>query len=158
MMEKLRFWLIALVATAFLITAAERLTPEGGAKKILRFASGLLLLIVLLRPLTGEFTTELQPSLRYFQDETERLKEEYTAENRSRTETLIREKTDSYIETRAAELGLSLEAETKLHWTGEVPEIEGVLLRGSRNDGFGKAIASALGIDEGKVRWEEGDE
>lgn len=157
-MEKLRLWLIALVATAFLIAAAERLTPEGGAKKILRFASGLLLLIALLRPLTGELETELQPSLRCFQDETERLKEEYTSENRSRTETLIREKTDSYIETRAAELGLSLQAETKLRWTGEVPEIEGVLLQGRRNDGFGEVIASALGIDEGKVRWEEGDE
>ena len=158
MMENLKCWLIAVVATVFLITAAERLTPEGGAKKILRLAAGLLLLIVLLRPFTGEPVPELPPDFRSFRTETERLRAEYEAENRFRTETLIREKTEAYIETRAAESGLSLRAETRILWNGEDPTIGGVVLRGERNADFEKVLAAALGIDKGSISWEEGDQ
>lgn len=158
MTEALRLWLISLIGSVFLISAAEQLTPEGGPKKILRFASGLLLLTVLLRPLTGTADTEIKTRLHHFRSETERLREEYTAENNSRMETLIAEKTASYIETRAAELGLSVQAEAKIRWEGEIPGIEGIVLRGSRDAGFEKSIADALGIDVGKLRWEEGDE
>ena len=158
MMEKLRLWLIALVVTTFMIAALERITPEGGAKRMLRFASGLLLLVVLLRPLTGGHDVARQASLRYFQAETERLQKQYEAEDRLRAETLIRKKTEAYIEARAAERGLSLRAETELCGEGELPAIESLILHGSRDISFEKDIAAALGIDTGRISWEEGDE
>lgn len=158
MTEKLRAWLIALVATAFLIAAAERICPESGAKKLLRFSSGLLFLIVLLSPVTRETAAVLAPDLRCYQEETERLKKEFKAENAHRAETLIQEKTKAYIETRAAERGLLLQAELRLRWEDEIPVIDRLILHGCRDDDFAKSIAADLGLDEGSVTWEEGEE
>ena len=50
-MGALREWLTSLVAVSMLLSVAQTLVPEGSIRKIASFTGGLILLVVLLRPL-----------------------------------------------------------------------------------------------------------
>ena len=52
-MGALREWLTSLVAVSMLLSVARTLVPEGSIRKVSSFTGGLILLVVLLRPLLG---------------------------------------------------------------------------------------------------------
>ena len=60
-MDSLRQWLVSLTAAAIFLGAAESLVSQGGVRRVLRLAGGLVLLVVLLRPITGLVDRLLHP-------------------------------------------------------------------------------------------------
>ena len=53
MVEILRGWLLGLVAAALILTVLRALMPKGSIRPVARVTAGLVLLLVLLRPLAG---------------------------------------------------------------------------------------------------------
>ena len=53
MVEILRGWLLGLVAAALILTVLRALVPKGSIRPVARVTAGLVLLLVLLRPLAG---------------------------------------------------------------------------------------------------------
>ncbi|MBR5533463.1 MAG: hypothetical protein IKU62_01280 [Ruminiclostridium sp.] len=52
-MELLRTWVLGVTAASLVIAVAQALMPQGTVKKVGKFTGGLILVLVLLRPLTG---------------------------------------------------------------------------------------------------------
>lgn len=110
MMAALREWLTAILATAVLLSLAERLAPEGSLRKITSLVGGVILLLVLVRPLTGLGAGELRLDYEDRSDAVEQRREELQAENDKTLAELIARETEAYISDKAAEWGLECEA------------------------------------------------
>ena len=110
MMAALREWLTAILATAVLLSLAERLAPEGSLRKITSLVGGVILLLVLVRPLAGLGAGELRLDYEDRSDAVEQRREELQAENDKTLAELIARETEAYISDKAAEWGLECEA------------------------------------------------
>ena len=66
MIEAVQEWLRAVVVTALLLSVVQTLLPEGNVRRIASFSGGLILMLVLLRPLLGTDLSalELRPTAR----------------------------------------------------------------------------------------------
>ena len=110
MMAALREWLTAVLATAVLLSLAERLAPEGSLRKITSLVGGVILLLVLVRPLAGLGAGELRLDYEDRSDAVEQRREELQAENDKTLAELIARETEAYISDKAAEWGLECQA------------------------------------------------
>jgi len=150
-MNALRQWLTGVIGCAMLTSLLEQLCPEGGAKKVLRFAGGLLLVLSLLRPAAQLRLPETSGG--GLRAETERLERTFTARNKAVFAARIAEGTRAYIEDKAAELGLRVRAEVRTETTGGLPLPESVTLHGEESEALSTLIEAQLGIPKEKQRW-----
>ena len=110
MMAALREWLTAVLVTAVLLSLAERLAPEGSLRKITSLVGGLILLLVLVRPLAGLGTGEFRLDYGDQSTAVEQRRQELQAENDKTLAELIARETEAYISDKAAEWGLECQA------------------------------------------------
>ena len=99
----LRNWIATVVTGSVLISLALAITPEGGVKKALRLASGLIMTIILLTPFTRsipkvDINNPGDQNI-YAQDNSEVLKE------------IIEEEVAAYIVNKAQAVGLTIIAD-----------------------------------------------
>lgn len=111
-MEEIRTWLTRLIGTALIGAAAVMLTPEGKGKRITRLCCGLASILALLSAVSeisvGGFSLE-------YGDIPAVTRQEAATETRFIIEARIAE----YIEERAAELGLRVDAAVTAQWAEE---------------------------------------
>ena len=105
MVETLREWVTAVVAAAVLVSAAERLTPKGTIRGIASFIGGLVLLLVLLRPVTELRPGRIELERRTYQAAVARQTEEFRRENSEALARGIAREAEAYISDKAAALG-----------------------------------------------------
>jgi len=149
MILALQNWLTAVLAAAMLVSAAEKLTPDGAVRKIASLTGGLVLLIVLVRPLTYLRGTELSLSFSRQREEIESRQEELQAEGQSELAELIAEKTEAYILDKADSLGVSCEAEvTTAVGEGGLPVPWQAELSCGPNEALSAYLKDELGIPE----------
>jgi Stage III sporulation protein AF (Spore_III_AF). len=110
-MAAVRTWLTGVVAASLLISAAESLIPPGTLRKIASLTGGLILLLVLVRPLAHLDAGEYKLNLDAYSNAVEDRRQELEKADRSELEKLIAEKSEAYISDRAAALGISCTAE-----------------------------------------------
>lgn len=110
MMAALREWLTAVLATAVLLSLTERLAPEGSLRKITSLVGGMILLVVLTRPLTGLQAGDLRLDYGDRSAAVELRRQELQAENDKTLAELIARETEAYISDKAAEWGLECQA------------------------------------------------
>ena len=53
MMDAVRMWLLGVTVTSFLLSLAETLVTQEGVRRVLRLSGGVLLILVMVRPLLG---------------------------------------------------------------------------------------------------------
>ena len=155
-MGALREWLTSLVTVSVLLAAVRTLIPEGTVRKIGAFTGGLILLVTLLRPLTGIDFSE--PGMRFDHArrsvEKQRLELEQSASEE--TAELIARHTAAYIWDKADALGLSVTAEVQVE-----PGPEGILLpvsavlRGDYSEALSAELERELGIPRERQVWHE---
>lgn len=104
MMEGLRTWLLGITGAAFLLALAEGLLPEGTGRRAARLAGGLLLFLILFRPVTGVDLSALPRQLEEYSRE-ERAAPTLAEENQRLTAAIIEEELAAYIVEKAAALG-----------------------------------------------------
>ena len=106
MMESLRSWLLGIVLAAFASGLARQLVPSGKEQAFVRFASGLLMILALLRPLTEIPWHKSDLAVGSFYRTARQQTNEYTEDGQKALRAIIEEKTASYIWDKATELGL----------------------------------------------------
>ena len=76
MMEAVRAWLTSVVLVSVLLSAAQSLIPPGTVRKAAGFTGGLILLLVLLRPVLGADLEHLELDFDRYQAAVEERQEE----------------------------------------------------------------------------------
>lgn len=105
MIEAVQEWLRAVVVTALLLSVVQTLLPEGNVRRIASFSGGLILMLVLLRPLLGTDLSALELDLAPYREAIEERQAELEAESDQELEQLIAERTVAYILEEAGQAG-----------------------------------------------------
>lgn len=156
-MAAAREWLTAVVAVSLLLAAAQSLIPEGSLKRIASFTGGLILLLVMLRPLEAlgkreGFTLDLDD----YVEEIQRRREELEMEENTSLSAGIASRTEAYIWDKAAGLGLSVAVRVEtapgeegipLPWSAEVT--------GPWSEELAAYMERELGIPRERQVWHE---
>ncbi|MDY3282634.1 stage III sporulation protein AF [Dysosmobacter sp.] len=143
MMAALRSWLTAVLTTAVLLSLAERLAPEGSLRKITSLVGGLILLVVLTRPLTALGAGELRLDYEDRSAAVEQRRQELQAENDKTLAELIARETEAYISDKAAELGLECQASVTV-----APNADGIPVPWSAELSCGPSGALAAELEQ----------
>lgn len=107
MVEILRGWLLGLVAAALILTVLRALVPKGSIRPVARVTAGLVLLLVLLRPLAGLGGRSLRVRYDELEREITARIEDYQTLHENELESIIADSTAAYISEQAAHLGLT---------------------------------------------------
>ena len=105
MMEAVRAWLTSVVLVSVLLSAAQSLIPPGTVRKAAGFTGGLILLLVLLRPVLGADLEHLELDFDHYQAAVEERQEELADTQTEAMASIIAEQTEAYILDKAEELG-----------------------------------------------------
>ena len=108
MMEAVRAWLTSVVLVSVLLSAAQSLIPPGTVRKAAGFTGGLILLLVLLRPVLGADLEHLELDFDHYQAAVEERQEELADTQTEAMASIIAEQTEAYILDKAGELGLEV--------------------------------------------------
>lgn len=156
MIEAARSWLTAVVAASFLVSLAQNLIPEGTVRKIAGFAGGLILLIVLIKPLLGADYGSLELSYQDYGAGIEQRRAELQAQSDKSLEALIGAKTEAYILDKAAALGVTCTVHVLLEPGADgTPLPAGVEMTGERSEALADYMAQELGIPKERQVYHE---
>jgi len=152
-MSLLKTWLFGVIAAAMALSILYALVPKGALLTIAKCTGGLIMLLVVVRPLLALDPAALH--IRY--EEWYRLigqqTEAYTAENQQKMEAIIQKETAAYISEKAAALGLSCNPEVTCRQQDGVPFPTEVTLDIPKNAALSKIIAADLDIGEEAQHW-----
>ena len=157
-MGALREWLTSLVAVSMLLSVAQTLVPEGSIRKISSFTGGLILLVVLLRPVLGTDLSRLDLHLEDYERAIGQRQEELSAAGEAELAGIIEERTAAYISDKADTLGLAVQVqvETKTGADG-VPVPWQAEIWGQRSPILAAYMEEELGIPGKRQVWHEGE-
>lgn len=111
MIGLMRDWLLGAAAAAMAGAVLLGVMPEGGVKKVGRFACGLILLLAVISPLVKLDDSELFNLFSNTEIPDTACVQTLTEENAELTAAIIEEKTGAYILDRAQELGIACRAD-----------------------------------------------
>ena len=157
-MGVLREWLTSLVAVSMLLSVAQTLVPEGSIRKIASFTGGLILLVVLLRPLLGADLSRLDLHLEDYERTIGQRQEELSAAGEAELAGIIEERTAAYISDKADTLGLAVKVQVETKPAGDgVPVPWRAELGGPRSPALATYMEEELGIPGERQVWHEGE-
>ena len=113
MIDFVNKWLIGITIAAIVGAVAEWMTPEGASKKVGKLASGLLLMVAVLKPIVGLDYEALTGALTNYRMESQGYGEQLEIENERLMKIIIEEQTAAYIQDKASELSIDCMAEVK---------------------------------------------
>ena len=157
-MGALREWLASLVAVSMLLSVARTLVPEGSIRKISSFTGGLILLVVLLRPLLGADLSRLDLHLEDYERAIGQRQEELASAGEAELAGIIEERTAAYISDKADTLGLAVKVQVETKPAGDgVPVPWRAELWGPRSPALATYMEEELGIPGERQVWHEGE-
>ncbi len=113
-MDWLRDWIMAVTCAAMALALLEGLVPDGAGKKACHLAGGLALLLVAVGPVAKLDVGKLTGALADYRGELDSYEQALAEESEERYKTIIAERTAAYIVDKAAELGVSCQAEVTI--------------------------------------------
>ena len=157
-MGALRERLPSLVAVSMLLSVARTLVPEGSIRKISSFTGGLILLVVLLRPLLGADLSRLDLHLEDYERAIGQRQEELASAGEAELAGIIEERTAAYISDKADTLGLAVKVQVETKPAGDgVPVPWRAELWGPRSPALATYMEEELGIPGERQVWHEGE-
>lgn len=155
MIETLRTWLLGVTAASFLLAAAESLVTQEAIRRVLRLAGGVLLVLVMLRPLLGLAGAEWEPRWEEYQARQEELTENFAREQQEELAAIIAAEVAAYISDKAEEMGLDCTVTVETGTVEGVPLPRSVSLSIPRQEALSRWLAEELNIKEDAQRWQE---
>lgn len=155
-MDGVRGYLVSLVAACLLCAVSPALVKNERIQRLVRFLGGILIALTALTPLLSLRLSDLTDAIT-------RLNTDYALDTESIEENThaylrkhIKETTQTYIETKAAELGASVRAEVTTD-DGEYPvpitaSITGIL-NAEQRAALSRYMTEALGIAQTAQEW-----
>ena len=154
MIGALRTWLLSIIAAGLVLSILYALLPKGRLRPIVRTAGGVVLMLVILRPLTELDLEGFAVSYDDYAREIRELTEQYRAADTAELAAIIERETAAYISDKAATLGLTVTARVETE-TGEdgIPIPSAVEVDGPRSPELETYIAQELGIPPERQVW-----
>ena len=136
MIGALRTWLLSIIAAGLVLSILYALLPKGRLRPIVRTAGGVVLMLVILRPLT----------------------EQYRGADTAELAAIIERETAAYISDKGAALGVNCHAVVETELRSGVPYPCAVTLDVERNETLAACIAADLGIGKEAQVWQAAGE
>lgn len=156
MIALLRSWLFGLTALSALLALAEGLVTQEGIRRVLRLTGGVLMILVLLRPVVHMDLENLHFSLDALRQEAETLEEEYTRQQAEQLSAGIEEELASYIWDKAQALGLDCQVSVTVETGADgVPAPRSVDITGEYSEALSEIIEKDLGVPREQQNWQE---
>lgn len=152
-MSLLKTWLFGVIAAAMALSILYALVPKGALLTIAKCTGGLIMLLVVVRPLLALDPAALHIRYEEWDCLIGQQTEAYTAENQQKMEAIIQKETAAYISEKAAALGLSCNPEVTCRQQDGVPFPAEVTLDIPKNAALSKIIAADLDIGEEAQHW-----
>ena len=154
-MTFLRDWLFGIVMTAMVLSVVYSLIPKGKFQAIARCAGGLLMLLVMIRPLLGADWEIWDRSYDQWETAIGEQTQEYRIEQIGELSAIIAEKTAAYIQDKAAALGTVCCAEVVCEERNGVPFPSAVSLNTPYDETLSGIIREELDIPAERQYWQE---
>lgn len=154
MIQLLKEWLLGLVAAAMLLSVLNALLPKRMFRGIGKVTGGLILLLVLVRPVLGMQWKELSGKYYDYELQIDRQTEVYMQENQQQMESIIERELNAYVCETAAQMGLDCEADVETQWLDGAPHPVSVTLYTDYNEALSNRIFRELGITPEQQCWE----
>ncbi len=152
-------WIMSVLSCGVLFCVAEALLPQGPVRAVGRMSIGMVLFLVVLRPLTGPVPQKIAAFLKVDVNVMEEERRQMQQVNESYLETIMREKSEEYIETQAQEMGVSAEAEVACAWQDGLPIPASAYIAGTAPPGavgpLLDRVEQELGIQCTQICYEE---
>jgi len=155
MIGVMREWLTTVVTVTLLVSVVQMLIPEGTLRKNASFISGLILLVVLLRPLLGMESKTLQMDFAAYERDYSQIHQEFMREGQAVWKQEVERELSERICQQAAlwELTVMADVETTVGEEG-FPIPTDVVLCCSYHAALSDWIESELGIPAERQFWE----
>ena len=146
MTDWIRNWIFSLTGTALVCAAAQRLTPEGRVKAVLRLVCAVAMAAALFSPLLGGALETYPLELARYRSQAAALTEEGTAARRD---------LEAYILDKARALGAEITgAAVSLRWSTQGVWLpESVRLSGPYHAELSRLIEAELGRERSAQVW-----
>lgn len=159
MIDALRAWILRLTCAALISAAATALTPEGGVKKAVQFACGLLTVTALLSAAVSFRTVSFSRYTAQYRVQAEQIADGAESSSANLLRSGIEEKCEAYILDKGHEAGIDdLSAEVSAKWSEDgywYPASVVIVsdATGSQQAALGRSIEAELGIPEESQVW-----
>lgn len=148
-------YLLTVCAVCILTALLQAAAPGKQAGRSLKFAGGLLILLVVIGPLAGLRTGDLSELVQAAAALLPEVQETGTADSTARISELITDRCSAYIWDKAEALGMSVAVELRLSADDGWPSPSGVVLRGRWTGPQQQALADILETELGIPRQEQ---
>lgn len=156
MITGLKNWLLGVILTAFASAMARQMTPKGKEQAVVRWVSGLLMILALLRPLVHVSWEGIPLAVGSIQSQTDDVAEEYRQTQKDQLSGIIAEQTEAYICNKAQALGFFVEAQvTVAVGDNTLPLPDRAVLTGPYKEELATWIAEEVGIPAERQIWLE---
>ena len=160
MTEGIRGYLLSVCAISILVSLVQTILPQGTVRRVAGFTGGMLILLTAVSPVAGLQPAQLAKSVSRIQLEMEALETGAATGNRELMAGIIKQRCKAYILDKAAELGMSIEADVELDETSDYPYPVKAVLTGTcsaqQKEQLSAAISENLGIPGEQQEWNEG--
>lgn len=154
-MDAVRMWLLGVTVTSFLLSLAETLVTQEGVRRVLRLSGGMLLILVMVRPLLGLVGEVPAFSFSQYAEEAAALEENFEQRQEETLSALIAEETAAYISDKAEEMGISCGVTVAVGVEDGVPLPKAVEMTIPYHAGLSQWLERELKIGEEKQVWQE---
>ena len=154
-MSVFRTWLFGIVAAAMVLSILYTLIPKGALLTIAKCTGGLVMLLVVLRPLLALDMDSLRWQYEAWEGAIQQQTEAYTDANRQEMAAIIQQETAAYISEKAAALGLACHPEVTCALRDGVPFPAEVTMDIPKNAALARIIAEDLAIGTDCQHWRE---
>ena len=154
-MSVFRTWLFGIVAAAMVLSILYALLPKGALLTVARCTGGLIMLLVVIRPLLALDLTGVHTDYEAWQRTIQQQTDDYADANRQEMAAIIQQETAAYISEKAAELGLTCSPEVTCQLQDGVPFPVEVTMDIPKNAALSRIIAEDLAIGTDCQHWRE---
>ena len=152
----IRTWLTGIFCAALAAAVLLSLVPKGAIRTAAKYTSGLILLLVILRPVLGWDLSALRVTMENRAADIAAQTETYQKEHQQEMSVLIQQETAAYISEEAASLGLSCRVQVETELRDGVPFPCAAYLDIPRNEHLAAYMAGVLDIPPERQYWQEG--
>ena len=153
-MTEIKLWMVRLVVCGFLLSVCDSLLPKGKFQTIARIIGGLTMIIVIFQlNFQGNFEG-IGNLYEHYEEIIEENTEIYQTEKNEELMALIAEKTEAYIEEKAASLGVECHAKVECEMKENVPFPAKIVVDIPYSSEISKQIEDDLNIKRSDQFWE----
>ena len=153
-MEWFRSWLIGVMSAALILTMIYALVPKGAIRTIAQFTCGLILTLVILRPILQLDSSSLKVQYDEYATQIDEQIDTYKAERQKELCAIIEEETAAYISDKGLSLGIDCHPIVKTQLRNDVPYPNEVTLDTDWNEDLSDYITQELDISPQNQYWQ----